>query len=203
MRVHEVAAQLKVSPSTVRRYVNEGFLSADLTPFGHRVFTQEQVDEFLGKEKGVKEEKFAFYARSSDGDMNKIKTQFSLLEKEFGNPDFSIHDRASGLNDKRKGLARLFALSKEGKITGVCVTNPDRLSRFGIAYLEEVFSLSDVELHFLGEKEYKSSEEELMQDFMSLIASFSGKFYRLRGREQKRKLLARAEEELSENQTNH
>ena len=44
----------------------------------------------------------------------------------------------------------------------------------------------------------KSLNEELMQDFMTLIASFSGKFYRLRGYEEKKKLLAEAERRIEE-----
>lgn len=40
-----------------------------------------------------------------------------------------------------------------------------------------------------------------MEDFMSLIASFSGKFYRLRGYQQQRELLSTAEKKISEKES--
>ena len=42
----------------------------------------------------------------------------------------------------------------------------------------------------------KSLTEELMQDFMSLVASFTGKYYRLRGYDQQRRLLKTAKENI-------
>ena len=39
---------------------------------------------------------------------------------------------------------------------------------------------------------------ELMRDFMSLIASFSGRFYRLRGWKQQKELLKEAEKNIQE-----
>ena len=45
-------------------------------------------------------------------------------------------------------------------------------------------------------RDEKPAGEELVQDFMSLIASFSGRFYRTRSRENQKKLLSMAEEEL-------
>ena len=39
-----------------------------------------------------------------------------------------------------------------------------------------------------------------MQDFMSLLASFSGKFYRIRGWEQRKKLLKDVNEEVAKHE---
>ena len=43
-----------------------------------------------------------------------------------------------------------------------------------------------------------SAEQELMNDFMSLIASFSGKFYQLRGYTQQKQLLTQAEHNIDQ-----
>lgn len=40
----------------------------------------------------------------------------------------------------------------------------------------------------------------IMQDFMSLIASFSGKFYRLRGYDSQKKLLSKAGDYIEQKQ---
>ena len=88
---------------------------------------------------------------------------------------------------------------KRGEITDVAVTQQDRLSRFGVNTLVELFEAYGVKTHFLFEKEDNIDlHEELLKDFMSLIASFSGKFYRLRSLENKLKLLDKAREKLNE-----
>ena len=46
-----------------------------------------------------------------------------------------------------------------------------------------------------------ASHEVLMQDFMSLLASFSGKFYGMRRWSQKRKLIKRVESEVERNES--
>ena len=46
----------------------------------------------------------------------------------------------------------------------------------------------------------KGPQEELLQDFMSLLASFSGKYYRLRGWKQQLNLLHDAENTIHEKQ---
>lgn len=43
-------------------------------------------------------------------------------------------------------------------------------------------------------------QEVLLQDFMSLIASFSGKFYRLRGYDNQKKLLSKAGDYIEQKQ---
>lgn len=191
-RVHEVAELLSVSPTTVRRYVREGLLSCDRTPSGQRVFTPEQVSVLLPKNEPKDNKPNAYYLRSSDGDNTKMNNQLTLLSGVFGDPksdDYIIKDKASGLNDKRAGLKRLIKLSQDGKIGNVYITQDDRLTRFGYSYLEELFTQNNTSIHSLDEDKMVSLQEELLQDFMSLVASFSGKFYRLRGYEQQKQLL--------------
>lgn len=201
LRVNEAAEQLNVSPTTLRRYVKDGAIKCEKTHTGQRIFKQEDIDTFLGKEE-IKECIKAYYVRSSDGDNTKINNQIELLEKTYGksNSNIVIKDKSSGLNDKRKGLQKLINLAQKRKITDIYITQQDRLTRFGYNYLEQLFNQNDVQIHILNEQEEKTLQEELLQDFMSLIASFSGKFYRLRGYEQQKQLLNKAEEQINEKQ---
>ena len=198
-RVSEVANMLKVSAHSVRDYANQGRLGYDLTPSGQRVFTQKHVDDFLGV---APEERIVFYTRSSNGNKVLLETQKVLLTEAFGVPEYVYSDNGSGLNENRKNLKRLLEDAKNGKMTTVCVTNKDRLTRFGYTYLETLLTNLGVTIQVMDEtQKTKTLQEELLQDFMSLLASFSGKFYRLRGTEQKRQLLDKAGEEL-DNKTN-
>ncbi len=110
----------------------------------------------------------------------------NACEKEGLDKPVIIRDTGSGLNTKRKGLTRLIEMAKDHEIKRIFITNKDRLTRFGYEYLEELFSMADVELIALQEKENKELQEELVDDMMSLLASFSGKLYRIRGNQKKR-----------------
>jgi putative resolvase len=55
-----------------------------------------------------------------------------------------------------------------------------------------------VTITVLDDAEEKTPREELMQDFMSLLASFSGKFYKLRSLKHEKMLLNDASRELAD-----
>lgn len=45
----QIAQMFSVNVSTIKRWVNKGFLEAELTPGGHRRITQNQLEKFLNK----------------------------------------------------------------------------------------------------------------------------------------------------------
>lgn len=195
-RVSKAAELIGVSASTLRRYTSEGRIETTLNPGGQRIYTQTQIDKFMGKSVG--EQKLAFYVRASDGDPIKLANQTELLTKAFGEPERVFKDKASGLNEKRSGLQSLINNAERGTFTVLAITQKDRLTRFGFDYLERLLKVYGVKVVVLGEETPKNISEELLQDFMSLLASFSGKYYRLRGHQQQEQLLAIAGEALEE-----
>ena len=61
------------------------------------------------------------------------------------------------------------------------MTYKDRLTRFGFHYLETICLAHDSNIIVIKDKwSEKSVQEELVEDMMSLIASFSGKLYGMR-----------------------
>lgn len=96
-----------------------------------------------------------------------------------------ITDVGSGLNTNRKGLNKVITYVISGEVNTVYVRYKDRLTRFGYEYLERFFDSYDVKIEVLEDNISKNSQEELVEDMMSLIASFSGKFYGLRSKEKK------------------
>lgn len=138
---------------------------------------------------------WCFYLRSSEGNKILLQNQENNLRNHYPEPKFVIRDSASGLNENRNGLRRMINKIKNGEITDIAVTQADRLSRFGNTYLMELFEAYNVKLHVLFDEKSLEKvakydlQQELMKDFMSLIASFSGRFYRLRSLENKLKLL--------------
>ena len=67
----------------------------------------------------------------------------------------------------------------------VVITYEDRLTRFGQEFLETLFSCFDVTLTVLEPGEEKTPEQELTDDLLALIASFSGRLYGMRSPKQK------------------
>ncbi len=58
-----------------------------------------------------------------------------------------------------------------------------------VGWIERYLSVCGVSVEALHEREDKSLLEELMDDFMALLASFSGRFYQLRSRQNQQRLL--------------
>lgn len=200
-RVGQAADIIGVSASTLRRYTAEGRIHETRNPAGQRTYTQETIDKFLGKSSGT--ESLVFYVRSSDSDKVKLNRQVDLLNAAYGEPLRVYSDNASGLNENRSGLKSLLLNAEKGTITTVAITQKDRLTRFGYSYLEKLLKVYKVDIIVLGEPELKAPTEELLQDFMILIASFSGKFYRLRGYAQQQLLLEKAGEVIAEKKSNN
>ena len=97
-------------------------------------------------------------------------------------------DIGSGMNDKRKGLQRLIrdCLKKPRRIDKVIITFGDRLTRFGTNIIREILAHEGIELQEMHKREedsVKSLYDELLKDFMGLLTSFSGKYYRIRRHE--------------------
>ena len=199
-RVSDAAALLHVSASTLRKYTEQGLIECSRNHAGQRVYTPENIKSFLGgNELATMAERVVFYVRASDGSQVRLDNQVKLLTEEFGEPVRVFKDKASGLNEKRVGLSSLLEHARKRDFDVIAVTAKDRLTRFGYSYLERLLNDYQIKLVVLDKNsDHKETlEEELMKDFMSLIASFSGKFYRLRGNEQKYKLLDTAKERLN------
>lgn len=211
IRVKGAAAILGVSPGTVRNWCNQGKLPYHLSAANQRIFDKNELLEFKAAALGDEREDkvtLIFYIRSSNGNDVTMETQGKKLREAYGEPDHIIKDKASGLNENRKGLKKLLTLIAENpedssKTIKVCVTNRDRLSRFGTGYIEMFAPFHNTEIVVLDSDATKEPYDVLLQDFMSLLASFSGKFYRLRGWGQQKKFLQdiQAEVERREQKT--
>ena len=162
------------------------------TPGGRRRISESEIKRLRGKEE--EEKIYAIYARVSSheqkakGDLGRqIEYIKNVLPKNCGEAQV-ITDVGSGLNDERKGLLQLIKLVKENKITDVAIADKDRLTRFGFHYLYEFFLAFGVQIHILNGEKNKSLEDELVQDMLSIVTSFSGKLYGLRSAKIKRLL---------------
>jgi len=100
--------------------------------------------------------------------------------------DFILKDVGSGLSDSRKGLIKLFNLVIEKQIFKVVIEHRDRLTRFQYNFFEFFFNSYGVEIEVVEKKESEENDE-LVEDIMMLMASFSGKLYGRRSAKRRKK----------------
>jgi len=85
----------------------------------------------------------------------------------------------------RKNRWKPLKLVCEDNVAEVAITHEDRLTRFGQEFWETLFACFDVTLTVLEPGKEKTPEQELTNDLLALIASFSGRSYGMRSRTQK------------------
>lgn len=196
LTIKETADYLNVSQDTLRKWDRSGKLKPLKTAGGHRRYDISSLNEFIGLEKkqevSDKTEVCATYARVSSheqkqkGDLDRQSQRLSeYCAKKNLMVSYIIKDVGSGLNDNRSGFIRLTDLIIQGKVNKLVIENKDRLTRFQFNFIKKMFESYGCKVIVINETEINN--EELATDIMSLIASFSGKFYGRRSAERRKK----------------
>ena len=100
----------------------------------------------------------------------------------------------SGLNDNRTELKKLLDMVMNDEIDRIFILYKDRLTRFGFNYLEQICNKFGTKIIVISEEiQEKSIQEELAEDIISIIHSFSDKLYGIRN-----KIKEKLDKELSD-----
>jgi putative resolvase len=186
-RLSQAAHELGLHPITVRRWIKAGRIQA--IQVGREVrIPRTEIEKIVGTLDG---RLVVLYARvSGHGQKADLDTQIERLRawaaiERKGAELLVLSDVGSGLSASRRHLQRLLKLICEDKVAEVVVTYEDRLTRFGQEYLETLFACFGVTITVLDPGAEKSPEQELTEDLLALIASFSGRLYGMRSHKQK------------------
>jgi len=199
LSIHRAARYLGVSIPTLRRWDKAGLLSPTTTIGGHRRYRIAQLDA-LGGSPSASEElieenslkityiygRVSTYRQQEVGNLDRqIARLLAYHRAHFGphTPYVAIKEYGSGLNCQRKGLWRLLQAVKAGKVRRVLIAYKDRLTRFGFDFVAEICALYGVPIVEVEVPEAMGLEQQLVTDMRALIASFSGKLYKLRALE--------------------
>ena len=186
----EVAKMFNVTPRTIQQWEYDGIATADRTPAGQRMWSRDEIVRLLKKRKMYVDEdadsrRDVVYARVSTdgqkkkGDLDRQVTRIIENVPDLHNP-LILKEVGSGLNDRRTKIQSLLKMVMSDQVDRIFVTHKERLTRFGFEYLKTICELKNVKIVVTEGKVSKSAKEELTEDIMMLIASFSGKFYGLR-----------------------
>ena len=199
LSLKDAMTYLHVCKSTLHRWDKEGKLVPLKTSGGHRRYKLSDLQKFSGdiqnenKNTTTDEIRVATYARCSTSDQKQhgdIDRQSQRLNEYAVSKNYKIEhiikDMGSGLNDKRKGFVKLCNLVVNKKIDKVLIEHKDRLTRFQYNLIEFFFNSYGVEIELLDKTEY-TEQEELVNDMMMLLVSFSGRVYSARAKENRKK----------------
>ncbi len=187
LRVGVAAYELGLHPFTVRRWIKLGKIQAVRIGLEARI-PRSEIERLKGS---TNERLLVLYGRvSGQGQKDDLETQIERLQvwakvERPGHKTLVLSDIGSGLSPTRKHLSRLLKMVCEDRVGEVAVTYGDRLTRFGQEYLETLFESFGVTLTILEPDETKTPEQELTDDLLALIASFSGRLYGMRSHKQK------------------
>ncbi|WP_027357551.1 IS607 family transposase, partial [Desulfofundulus thermocisternus] len=134
------------------------------------------------------QEAVVLYARVStkkQADAGNLNRQIERLRQYARENGFTIRaeftDVASGLNQKRRGLANVLKLAEQGEYKKLIIEYPDRLARFGYEYIERHLRYCGVEIIAIAEKEPEDVNSELVRDLLAIVTTFSARLYGARG----------------------
>jgi len=196
LTIKKAAEQLSVSDETLRNWEKDKKIEPVYTVGGHRRYKQEDIDKMAGviREQPKSKNRCVIYARVSTTDQKShgdLERQVGRLSTEAISRGYMVvsvlNEVASGMNDKRIKLAKLMTMAVNKEIDIVLIEHKDRLTRFMYEFLVVFFRSHSVEIVYTTETLGASFEQELVEDILSLMASFSAKIYSKRAKENRKK----------------
>ena len=188
-KLPEFAKLINRSESTLREWDRKGVLKPQcLTPGGHRMYSEEQLNDFLGlkttssNNEASKSKVVIGYCRVStkkqkddlERQMEYVKTYMLAKGYQFE----IVTDIGSGINYQKTGLTSLLQRVMRKEVSKIVVLYKDRLVRFGFELIETVCKEFDTEIEIIDQTE-KTQEQELVEDMIQIITVFS---FRLQGK---------------------
>jgi len=184
-KIKEYAAKNKVQYRTVWNWMKAGKLKYERTGTGRIII----VDEDEHKDKKV-----AVYARvSSSENKDNLGRQKERLINFCNAKGYKVSkivtEIGSGLNDHRP---KLESLLMDNSIDVIVVEHTDRFARFGANYLIKLLEKAGRTVEIINPPE--NDRDDLMEDFVSIITSFTARLYgQRRSKRHTEKLLASLE----------
>ena len=176
---------LGVTTKTLRNWDDAGKIKTGRTSGNHRRIPIEEINRLKGETQDSLRTKTLAYCRCS------TKKQEENLERQVGRVleycytnkwDVELYkDIGSGLNENRREFKKLLKRIAEDDVARVVVEYKDRIARYGFDTFVILCNNFGVKVIVLKEKEEQSFEEEMVDDIISLVTSYSARIYGRRG----------------------
>ena len=177
-----------VSVRTLWRRIKEGTLKVEYSSTG-RVFINLEDEQLTSLN-------VCIYARvSSSENKDNLERQKERLINYCNAKGYKVAkvvtEIGSGLNDERKKLESILL---DRSLNLIVVEHKDRLSRFGLNYIQKLLKMDNRRIEIINPQ--SNDENDLMQDFVSIITSFTARLYgRRRSKRMTEKIIENAKKE--------
>ncbi len=183
-RVGEFANRIRKSTDTVRRWDKQGTLPAKRSVGGHRYYDESDVRKALGIEIPEVSRKTVVYCRvSSRGQLDDLKSQVKAMRQFCLGAGIAVDDWieeiAGGMNFKRRQFLSVINRIESGEITKLVIAHKDRWTRFGFDFFEWFAQKHGCEI-VVANQEQLSPQQEMVEDLMAVVHTFSCRLYGLR-----------------------
>lgn len=185
LTISEAAKRLGITTKTLRNWESGGILEVIRTPGGHRRYNENVLDKLLGRKSRNSNRKTILYCRCSTEKQRENLNRQKLRLMEYAHEekyDFIVLEEiASGINENRRQLNKLLDMVIAGQVCRIVIEWKDKLARFGFVYIKRIFDAFDVELEIINNKNEKRYEEEITEDIIAIMTSYSARIYGKRG----------------------
>lgn len=175
MKLSAYAKQHGITYHTAWKHYHAGRVPGYQDPVTGTIYI-EKIDDL----KPSSGNRVAVYARVSsttnkaslDGQLERLRAYAAAKGWSITSENTKI---ASGLNENRKTLWRILDNPQDWDI--LLAEHKDRITRFGYQYIEALTESKGNRLVIINETEPKDKNQELMEDFVSIVTSFCSRIY--------------------------
>ena len=212
--IREAAQRLGVTITTLRRWDTSGKLNAVRTFGNHRRYRLDEIEILVNQmtPASLSTINAFIYCRVStkkQQESGNLMRQRERLIQYCHDKNYNVvtiyEEVASGLNDKRRELTKMFRSLSDANV--IVVEYADRLARFGYSYLKEFATAYNVSIEAIVKTEKLQPNEEMVNDLVSIVTCFSARLYGARGgrklKETVVQTLETLEQERGEDNENH
>ena len=185
MKLKDYARQQGVSYRTAWRWWKAGKLP------GHQMDTGTILIEPEAMPVGASSQRVAIYARvSSAENKSNLDSQAERLAAYYAARGYQVakvvKEVGSGVND---GRPKLLALLEDQGIGLIVVEHKDRLTRFGLRYLDILLKTQGRAIEVVNQVE--NGTEDLLADLTAIVSSFCARLYGQRRAKRKTEAIVR------------
>ena len=183
-RISQFGARVGRSAHQLRVMDRNGTFPARWTATGRRYYTEADALRFLGEGDEAPKGLTVVYCRvSSRGQQDDLERQVAAMEAYCLGAGVAVDEWLSeigdGLNFKRQVFLSLMERVEERTIAHLLIAHRDRLTRFGFDWFEHFARQHGCTITVVNQASL-SPQEEMVEDLMAVVHTFSGRLHGLR-----------------------
>jgi putative resolvase len=175
---------LGVTTKTLRNWDEAGKIKVVRTSGNHRRVPIEEIERIAGRKQASRTKTLVYCRCPTQKQQENLERQVGRVLEQCSRMNWIAElykDIGSGLNENRKDFRRLLKRLRDEDVARVVVEYKDRIARYGFETFRHYCESHGVEVVILNDSVKKEFEEEMTEDIISLVASYSARMYGRRG----------------------